>query len=217
MPSIETALSLVHDANPRYGESVVVFGQGLIGLLVTAILARSAAPMKDILSSACQGTITTVDTLPARLAASAQMGSHETLLPETLSSADHPRLFDVAIEVSGNSRALQAAIDSTRNGGKIIVGSWYGNADVALKLGIDFHRSHKLIQASQVCENLSCVVFPLLLDFTLKFLLLLIGIGKRYFRLFAPNLDKGETFCIELGARQTVKAIETADKTSFFR
>jgi threonine dehydrogenase-like Zn-dependent dehydrogenase len=48
---------------------------------------------------------------------------------------------DVSIEVSGNERALQSAIDYTRNGGRIIVGSWYGNSDVTLKLGIDFHRS----------------------------------------------------------------------------
>jgi len=32
------------------------------------------------------------------------------------------------------------------------VGSWYGNKDVSLKLGIDFHRSHKTIQTSQVSE-----------------------------------------------------------------
>jgi threonine dehydrogenase-like Zn-dependent dehydrogenase len=60
--------------------------------------------------------------------------------------------FDVSIEVSGNERALQSAIDHTRNGGRIIVGSWYGNADVTLKLGIDFHRSHKTIKTSQVSE-----------------------------------------------------------------
>ena len=57
---------------------------------------------------------------------------------------------DVAIEVIGNARALQAAIDNTRNGGRIIVASWYGNSDIKLKLGIDFHRSHKTIKTSQV-------------------------------------------------------------------
>ena len=30
------------------------------------------------------------------------------------------------------------------------MGSWYGKGDVALKLGIDFHRSHKTIKTSQV-------------------------------------------------------------------
>ena len=58
--------------------------------------------------------------------------------------------FDVSIEVSGNSRALQSAIDNTRDGGRVIIGSWYGNSDIKLKLGIDFHRSHKTIKTSQV-------------------------------------------------------------------
>jgi len=33
-----------------------------------------------------------------------------------------------------------------------VIGSWYGSNDVSLKLGIDFHRSHKTIKASQVSE-----------------------------------------------------------------
>jgi threonine dehydrogenase-like Zn-dependent dehydrogenase len=76
-----------------------------------------------------------------------EMGSSQALLPVSAKSAGP---FDVSIEVSGNSRALQSAIDHTRNGGRIIVGSWYGNSDIDLKLGIDFHRSHKTIKTSQV-------------------------------------------------------------------
>ena len=71
----------------------------------------------------------------------------QVLLPNEVHNAAP---FDVAIEVSGNARALQAAIDNTRDGGRIIVGSWYGNSDIKLKLGIDFHRSHKTIKTSQV-------------------------------------------------------------------
>jgi len=139
MPSVETALSMVHDAHIRVGESVAVFGQGLIGLLVTAILSQQALP----------GTVTTFDGIPERLAASSAMGSSQALLPTEAESAGP---FDVSIEVSGNARALQSAIDNTRSGGRVIVGSWYGNADVKLKLGIDFHRSHKTIKTSQVSE-----------------------------------------------------------------
>ncbi|GKZ01014.1 hypothetical protein MPSEU_001052800 [Mayamaea pseudoterrestris] len=153
MPSVETALSLVHDANPRVGERVIVFGQGLIGLLVTAILARSF-PITACISSAALGALTTVDTLPARLAASAMMGAHEVLQPENVLRAQQ---FDVAIEISGNGKALQSAIDSTRNGGKIVIGSWYGNADVALKLGLDFHRSKKTLTVSQVSRFAICI------------------------------------------------------------
>lgn len=139
MPSVETALSIVHDAHVRVGEKIAVFGQGLIGLLVTAILNRQSLP----------GTLTTFDGIPERLAASAAMGSSQALLPM---EAELAGPFDVAIEVSGNARALQSAIDNAKSGGRVVVGSWYGNADVKLKLGIDFHRSHKTIKTSQVSE-----------------------------------------------------------------
>ena len=145
MPSVETALSLVQDARPLIGENVAVFGQGLIGLLVTAILGQQVVPS----TSGRFGTITTFDTFRDRLAASAAMGATQALLP---SESSRTLPFDVAIEVSGNGRALQTAIDKTRNGGRIVIGSWYGNKDVQLKLGIDFHRSHKTLKVSQVSE-----------------------------------------------------------------
>ena len=45
--------------------------------------------------------------------------------------------FDISIEVSGNAKALQAAIDNTMDVGRVVVGSWYGNTDVKLRLGIE--------------------------------------------------------------------------------
>jgi len=150
MPSVETALSLVHDAHVRVGENVAVFGQGLIGLLVTSILS-----MQTINSSSCQfGSVTSFDTIDDRLAASSLMGATNALHPNFASAAGP---FDVSIEVSGSPRALQSAIDNTCDNGRIIVGSWYGNSDVTLKLGIDFHRSHKTIQTSQV-SNIPCAL-----------------------------------------------------------
>ena len=147
MPSVETALSIVHDAHVRVGESVAVYGQGLIGLLVTALLSRSTVAQS--MPSAHFGTITAFDTITDRLAASSKMGASQALFP---TEAPKTGPFDVSIEVSGNARALQSAIDNTSSGGRIIVGSWYGNSDVNLKLGIDFHRSHKTIKTSQVSE-----------------------------------------------------------------
>ena len=147
MPSVETALSIVHDAHVRVGEKVAIYGQGLIGLLVNAIL--SSTHQTEIVQSGNLGTVTVFDTISDRLAAASKMGSSQALLPSEAANAGP---FDVSIEVSGNNRALQSAIDHTANGGRVIVGSWYGNADISLKLGIDFHRSHKVIQTSQVSE-----------------------------------------------------------------
>jgi threonine dehydrogenase-like Zn-dependent dehydrogenase len=144
VPSVETALSLIQDAGALFGEKIAVFGQGLIGLLVTALLRQHA-----VYSLGRFGTVSTFDTLPDRLAASAAMGAAQALFP-TESSRLGP--FDLVIEVSGNSRALQSAIDSIHNGGRIVIGSWYGKDNILLKLGIDFHRSHKTIKALQVSE-----------------------------------------------------------------
>ena len=144
MPSVETALSLVHDAIPRVGEDVVIFGQGIIGLLVNAILSLNTKPFS---LNGKFNTVTAVDTLYERLAIASKMGASQVILPSDVDTAGP---FDVSIEVSGNSRALQSAIDNTRDGGRVIIGSWYGNSDIKLKLGIDFHRSHKTIKTSQV-------------------------------------------------------------------
>ena len=42
------SLSLVQDARPMVGETAAVFGQGLIGLLVTAILSRTLGSDKVV-------------------------------------------------------------------------------------------------------------------------------------------------------------------------
>jgi threonine dehydrogenase-like Zn-dependent dehydrogenase/FMN phosphatase YigB (HAD superfamily) len=143
MPSVETALSLIQEAHPRLGDTVGVFGQGLIGLLVTCLLSDQG---RNTISGRF-GTVSTFDLLPDRLALSALMGASQALAPDRAREAGP---FDISIEVSGNPRALQSAIDCTRDGGRIIIGSWYGNAEIALCLGIDFHRSHKEVKASQV-------------------------------------------------------------------
>ena len=113
LPSVETALSLAHDAHARVGENVAVYGQGLIGLLVTALLGLQGGGPVD--PSGRFGTITAFDTVGDRLAASSAMGASQALLPSEASAAGP---FDVSIEVSGNARALQAAIDNTSRGGE---------------------------------------------------------------------------------------------------
>jgi len=143
MPAVETALSIVHDANAQIGENIAIYGQGLVGLLVNAIMSTQ----QKLLYSANFNTLTAFDTLNDRLAMASVMGASQALLPNESSSVGK---FDVSIEVSGNPRALQSAIDNTKDGGRIIVASWYGNTDIKLKLGIDFHRSHKIIKTSQV-------------------------------------------------------------------
>ncbi len=122
-----------------------VYCLGLIGLLVTSILSMQCTSLTSSID--CFGSITAFDALDDRLGVSCKVGATSALKPNFAAFAGP---FDVSIEVSGNARALQSAIDNTSNNGRIIVGSWYGNTEVVLKLGIDFHRSDKTIVSSQV-------------------------------------------------------------------
>ena len=56
----------------------------------------------------------------------------------------------MCIEVSGNSAAIADAIRQTRRGGKVVIGGLHSESDVALPLGLRFHRSEMTIVASQV-------------------------------------------------------------------
>jgi threonine dehydrogenase-like Zn-dependent dehydrogenase len=116
---------------------VAVLGQGLIGLLVTRILSN----MKDV-------ETVTVEVKPCRRQLSRACGATVSLPPEALLKSNYSGV-DVAIEVSGNAKALQLAIDCVRPGGKCVIASWYGEG-CKLNLGTAFHRSHINIIASQV-------------------------------------------------------------------
>ena len=59
---------------------------------------------------------------------------------------------DVSIDVSSVSAGLQTAIDATRDYGRVVVASWYGQKPLSLTLGTRFHRSHIELVASQVSE-----------------------------------------------------------------
>ena len=135
LANMETAVNLIQDGQPLLGEKVLVLGQGIVGLLVTAILTRF--PLESL---------TTVDTRESRRNAATQAGAHQSIAPEALTKAD----FDLVFELSGNPAALNTAIDHVGYGSRIVVGSWYGQKQAALNLGGQFHRNRIQIISSQV-------------------------------------------------------------------
>jgi 2-desacetyl-2-hydroxyethyl bacteriochlorophyllide A dehydrogenase len=143
LATVETAVSLVMDARPRIGERVAVFGQGVVGLLTTALLARF--PLSRLV---------TYDCYAARRERSRSLGADESLPPDAAAAPDPFEAgdgrADLSVEVSGNPAALDAAIDATGDDGRVVVGSWYGTKPTALDLGGRFHRSHIRLQSSQV-------------------------------------------------------------------
>ena len=144
LANVETALNIVMDARLRSGSRALVFGQGVVGLLVTQVLRRSGA-----------GLIVAVDPVVKRRELAMMVGADLALTPDgTLRDRVLDRTdgqgADVAIEVSGNPAALNQAIDSVGFQGRVIAASWYGHKPVSLDLGGRFHRNRVRIVSSQV-------------------------------------------------------------------
>jgi alcohol dehydrogenase len=146
LPNVETAVNFLHDGGPMLGERVAVFGQGVVGLLTTSLLAD--CPLSELL---------TVDLYDRRRELSRRFGADGSLDPTpadasaVLRDEDGPRDgADLSYELSGSPDALDDAIAATGYGGRVVVGSWYGRKPAELDLGGRFHRSRVRILASQV-------------------------------------------------------------------
>jgi 2-desacetyl-2-hydroxyethyl bacteriochlorophyllide A dehydrogenase len=141
LANLDTAVNVALDARARTGETVLVFGQGVVGLLITQVLIRGGA------------YVIAVEPNQTRAEMSARLGASAVLGPDDLALARHftgGRGPDLAIEASGNAQALQSAIDTVANEGTIVVCSWYGEKRVTLDLGGRFHRGRLVIKSSQV-------------------------------------------------------------------
>jgi 2-desacetyl-2-hydroxyethyl bacteriochlorophyllide A dehydrogenase len=149
LPNMETAVNFLMDGRPTIGERVVVFGQGIVGLLTTALLAQY--PLSRLV---------TLDRFPARRRKSLDVGSEVALDPQcdTIES-DLTRLLkldssegaaDLVFELSGNPQALNQAIAIAGFGARVIIGSWYGTKSANLELGGKFHRNRIRLISSQV-------------------------------------------------------------------
>lgn len=147
LPAVETALALAMEAQPRLGERVCVVGQGLVGLLCGALLHR-AMPGAHL---------TLADVNVERLAEGGRWSPGASLWDPSKGAAGAGVAdpagadgFDVVVEVSGHGSGLQAALDSASRGGRVVLGSMYGEAALGLRLGLAFHRSGLVLRASQV-------------------------------------------------------------------
>jgi 2-desacetyl-2-hydroxyethyl bacteriochlorophyllide A dehydrogenase len=144
LPNMETAVNFLLDGHPLIGERVVVFGQGIVGLLTTSLLAQM--PLASLI---------TLDSYPQRRDASTAVGAHASFDPldqhfdEQLRDLQ-PGGCDLCFELSGNPKALDQAIAATGFNGRIVIGSWYGQKRADLNLGGTFHRSRIRLISSQV-------------------------------------------------------------------
>jgi 2-desacetyl-2-hydroxyethyl bacteriochlorophyllide A dehydrogenase len=141
-PNTETAVNLIQDAAPVLGERVLVLGQGVIGLLTTALLHEF--PLETLVSADCY---------EMRRKASENVGAAKSLDPDSpdfRETASVQRGFDLTFELSGRPEALNDALALTAFSGRVVIGSWYGEKRAAIDLGGDFHRSRIKLISSQV-------------------------------------------------------------------
>lgn len=144
LPNVESAVNFALDGRPRVGEHVAVFGQGVVGLLTTAVL--STFPL---------ASLRTADCYESRREASRALGADESVDPSREDAAERlragdPAGTDLTVELSGDPDALDRAIDVTGFDGRVLVGSWYGSKRADLDLGGRFHRSRIELVSSQV-------------------------------------------------------------------
>ena len=141
--NLETALNIVHDMPLHFGETTLVFGQGVVGLMVTQLLGLIGTDR-----------VLVVDPVKKRRELALAVGADEAFgpddVPQRVLDATAGRGADVAVEVSGSGAALQAAVDAVATEGTVVVASWYGTKAVALSLGGHFHRGRVRLKSSQV-------------------------------------------------------------------
>ena len=138
------ALNAVLAADVHLGETVAVFGQGVLGLLTTRLIRLSG------------GTVVAVDTVPGRLekaleyGAGAVVDAREGTVGPQLRQLTDGRGADVAIEISGSYPALHEAIRGVAVNGRVVAAGFYQGDGVGLRLGDEFHHNRVRLICSQI-------------------------------------------------------------------
>ncbi|MBD3275743.1 MAG: oxidoreductase [Candidatus Marinimicrobia bacterium] len=137
LPNMETAVNFLMDGSPIIGEDVAIFGQGIVGLLTTHLVAQH--PM---------GSLVTFENIEVRRELSRQFGAAESLASSAIDT--HGRKYDLVYELTGNPETINQALAVCGLESRIIIGSWYGNKVTPIALGETFHRNRIQIISSQV-------------------------------------------------------------------
>jgi len=138
------ALNAIVAADVHVGETVAVFGQGVLGLLATRLACLNG------------GRVVAVDTLAPRLDLARRFGARHALDATDGAVAEQIKRWstaggaDVAIEISGSYAGLHEAVRSVAVGGRVVAAGFYQGEGVGLALGEEFHHNRVQIIASQI-------------------------------------------------------------------
>jgi len=136
-----TALHAVDRADIRLGQTVLVQGTGPVGLSCAA-LSRLRGPH----------TIIAIGAPPARLKSARRMGADVTINVENTTAEERREIVagltggrgvDVAIEASGDPRAVAEGLRLIRdNGTYVVVGQYTDHGDVSINPHLDLNKRH---------------------------------------------------------------------------
>jgi NADPH:quinone reductase-like Zn-dependent oxidoreductase len=133
--NMETALNAVWDSGAAPGDRIVVIGAGVLGLLITSLVARLPGAEVDV-----------VDVEPARRETAESFGARFGAPAEIEATAQ----ADVVFHTSGSAEGLTLALACAGLEGTIVETSWFGDAKPALPLGGAFHANRLRLISSQV-------------------------------------------------------------------
>jgi 2-desacetyl-2-hydroxyethyl bacteriochlorophyllide A dehydrogenase len=138
------ALNAVLAADLHIGETVAIFGQGVLGLIATQLAVRSGV------------RVIAVDGISSRRERARACGAAEVLDPMAddvgarLKAIGDGRGVDVCIEISGSYRALHEAVRGCATGGRVVAAGFYQGEGIGLRLGEEFHHNRVHLVSSQI-------------------------------------------------------------------
>lgn len=128
--NLETALNAVWDGGIKIGENVLIVGFGTIGALLGGVL-RSMKHVK----------VYVLENDERRISLAKKLGF--TIFDSTIS-------VDATFNTSANEEGFQKGLNAVGFEGRLIELSWYGNKEISVNFGGDFHSQRKKIISSQV-------------------------------------------------------------------
>jgi 2-desacetyl-2-hydroxyethyl bacteriochlorophyllide A dehydrogenase len=131
--TVETAVNALWDAAPLVGDRVTVVGAGMVGCCVAALAARIPGVAVQL-----------VDVDPTRSAVASALGV-EFVAPDEAAGGR-----DLVVHASATAAGLQRSLELLAPEGTVVELSWYGDREVGLRLGGEFHSGRLTIRSSQV-------------------------------------------------------------------
>jgi 2-desacetyl-2-hydroxyethyl bacteriochlorophyllide A dehydrogenase len=136
------AMNGILDAQINLGETVAIFGMGVVGQLVAQLARLSGA------------RVLAVDLLPSRRALAERLGADAAIdgraAAEQIKQLTGGRGADVCIEASGSTAALHEAIRACAYSARVVAMGFFQGEARQLLLGEEFHHNRIAVVCSQI-------------------------------------------------------------------